>query len=52
MTRKMPPELDRITDVVLNYRPATKGKPYSKPKPRKSRAKKKAQKNGQEKSSI
>lgn len=44
--------LNRIADVVLAYRPASKGKPPRKPKPRGKSAKKKAKKNGQEKSSI
>lgn len=39
MTKETPPELDRIADVVLNYRPKSKEKP---PRKRKSRAKKKS----------
>lgn len=38
--------LNRIVDVVLAYRPASKGKLPRKPKPRKKPAKKKAKKNG------
>lgn len=44
--------LNRIVDVVLAYRPASKGKPYKQPKARKKRKKKKAKKNVQEQSSI
>lgn len=46
MSEKIPAVLNRVADVVLNYRPATKGKPPCKPKRRKKRAKKKASKNG------
>jgi len=44
--------LNRIVDVVLAYRPTTKGKPPRKPKARKKAPRKKAKKNGQEQSSI
>lgn len=45
MSEKILAVLNRVADVVLNYRPATKGKPR-KPKARKKRAKKKVSKNG------
>lgn len=44
--QEVPESLNKITDAVLNYRPASKGKPPRKPKARKKQAKKKASKNG------
>lgn len=41
MKQKTPPELDRIADAVLSYRPKDKRK-----KPRKRKRPKKAKKNG------
>lgn len=49
MTKKTPPELDRIADVVLAYRPKAKLK---NPRKRKSRAKKKPIENQKRESSI
>lgn len=46
MSEKILAVLNRVADVVLSYRPASKGKPPRKPKARKKRAKKKASKNG------
>jgi hypothetical protein len=49
MKKETPPELDRIADAVLNYRPKHKEKP---PRKRKSRAKKSRAKNQKRESSI